>query len=72
MKIISCKVWNIFYIEGVRKGFTIKQLKVMLYFSRFDKIVRLHIPFWIMGYNREYADYIHRVSKQIRKDYEEK
>ena len=72
MKVISCKVWNILYTEGIRKGFTIKQLKVMLYFSHFDKIVRLYIPFWIMGYDRKYADYIHKVSNQIRKDYEEK
>jgi hypothetical protein len=72
MKIINSRVWNILYTEGILKGFTIKQLRVMVYFKLFNKITVVGIPFWIIGYDRKYADYIHRVSKQIRKDYEEK
>lgn len=67
MKIRFSK-WNILYTEGVRKGLTLKELQINIYLTK--KILRIKIPYGIISYNRKYADYIHRLTEKIRKEYE--
>jgi hypothetical protein len=69
---IRFRVMNIIYTEGFRKGLTLKILHISIYSKFFKKLQFISIPFWFMSYNRKYANYIHKVSEQIRNDREKK
>lgn len=70
MRIISCRIWNIIYTEGVLKGFIVKQLRILFCIKFLHKIRRINIPLWVMRYDRKYAEHINQLSKQIRKEEE--
>jgi hypothetical protein len=61
---LSIETWNILYTEGILTGLTVKMIVFRLF--AFRKMLRIGIPYWIMGYDRKQGKYLQEVYEKIR------
>ena len=57
-------VTKMFYTRRVRQGFTFKELRI--FGCILGKWFRIHIPIWIMSYDRKKAEDFERLIQEIR------
>jgi hypothetical protein len=62
---LSIETWNILYTEGILTGLTVKMIVFRLF--AFRKMLRIGIPYWIMGYDRKLGKRIQRTYEEIQK-----
>jgi hypothetical protein len=62
--LVYAAVVDTFYTRRVRQGFTFKELRI--FGCILGKWFRIHIPIWIMSYDRKKAEDFERRIQEIR------
>lgn len=56
---------DIIYTKGIATGLTVRYFNTM--FVMFGKLIRIKIPYKIVGYNREYGKTIRAIDEALRR-----